>query len=317
MELIDKVAKSVNPEEINEFFYLESKKASLEINRRDKPFLNVIQKSLENNNLMPLKMLLNSYLEVNNYRLKKFQEMVAKETIAQEKLDLINKLLLGQLTSIELLALSTVQQDKKNLFNFLVFHQDIKISPSSLLSLNAEVYKLGQLDWIKYCEEKTEHQNKIYPPHVVSSMLSSAFSFQSIEILQYLEKKHNVNLSSLKDFYQALSTASQNTYFFNHPPIEQVNFINYLLNAGANPREIIKGFFTINFNEINQRQEIFNEVVSFINEKTFYSDVGIIYDLKGLRNIESLEKNYFIWKEAKILEKTLETKNLTHTKFKL
>lgn len=318
-QLIDEIAQNQDVNQIEEFLTSQPKNNMLD-------YQELIKKAIHYENLKPLKVLMKQYID-KSYEIQNLSVMVANETIFQNKDMLFEKEILARLTNINDLMKSSINQHNQSMFECLINHENIAILPDTISIINTQVYETGNLNWIEYCEEKTQSLHRYYIENERDVIFKNVFSNQSIELLEYLRVNHHMSLNDICDgsqqrneFFSIFTTASYMPKFYDKTVLEQVQFLDYLLTHGAQEHELLKGYFSGGFNQLNKspkQQELFNHVALLFTEKTYFTIEAIGSHCNDIKNIKTLAEGFLIFKEAQHLEQNVKSNNALSVRIKL
>jgi hypothetical protein len=288
---------------------------------------NLIEASFSYENLKPLKTLLKKY-DHSSIDLEELSKMVAWQVVAQNKVNLLEKVLLGQLSTLNLITQNIALQKNKMMLDSLIIHEDIVLTSNMLSRMNIQAYETMDLAWIQYCEEKTNFTKLHYLPGEETQILKWAFVSQSMEMLEYLKNNHHINIHTLdqpfklnSQLYFILNLATYHPEFYDHSLNKHSQFIDYLHQEGASSFSIALGYLGENFNDLKEtphfQQELFNRLIDLFIENDSISLNKILDAIKGkVDNLSQLMDNYKIVKEAQNLDNMIEQK-LINKKAKL
>lgn len=260
----------------------------------------VLEQSIEKNNLKPVQIIIQMYTN-NENKFVSTQMDVASHIVAKNKSNLIEKALLGQLTTVNELLRESMMNDNVEIFDYICTHEDIVVLPNLVHKLTMLAYLVDSFFWVEKCEKQMGYENYRYKPQDEEQLIQFTLQKQSIQGLEHLIHHHNVNVSEIFDipsvkyegntkFLELFVLATQEPDFYNHSVSEQINFIEYLLNQGVNQNELINYYF-YDFHEkqVKPNQQTFNEISFYFLDNNLTTIAEIRNKWKSYLNANSID----------------------------
>jgi hypothetical protein len=234
----------------------------------------LLETSIELDNLKPAQAILHLFLHKPE-SLQSMQMDIAFYLVDKNKVHLIEKALLAQLTTVNELLREAMLCNKPHIFDYICDHDDILVIPELTHKLNMLAYITDSFSWVTRCEEKTGYENYQYNETDKEQIIRFCLQKQSIEGLTHLINHHNANLvgtfqepskeGNSTKFSDLFTSAPHASNFYNQSAEHQIDFINYLLASGANKSELINHYFK-EFCEKDDEpnQTLFNDISLYL-----------------------------------------------------
>jgi hypothetical protein len=236
-------------------------------------FQHMIDVAVKNSCLKPLQAFV-AYYENNSELFTQFQEVVGQKISEHENFEIVEKCLLSKITSVKAILKAASEQNDTHLLNFILHHEYIAVLTPEQKSLSLDIYLSNDINTISYIENIIPKQD--FNSDDLKRLINHCFINQNAESLKYLEKNHHLDMnlfmkesiaeSQLTNLTFSLAFATSVNTFYQEKAEKQVNFMEYLLEKGANKNLVYQMYFKGLTNQ-NGSMELFNTLYNALEKK--------------------------------------------------